>query len=138
MAILGVAPTAGNGALGTSGGRQVSQLGSQDFLRLLIEQLRNQNPLDPVGGTDFLAQTAQFSSVENLNQVNTNISQLLTLQQVTQASGLIGKRISFQKAGVNGLQTATVSAVNITNGKVTLTAGADVIDLSQVRTIQAA
>lgn len=51
-------------------------LGKDAFFKLLIAQLRNQNPLNPVQGTDFIAQTAQFSALEQLQQINQSLTQL--------------------------------------------------------------
>ncbi len=138
MSIFGVAPAGATNSAPSTGKNSLSSLGSQDFLKLLLAQLQNQNPLSPVNGSDFIAQTAQFTQVDALTQLNTNITQLLTSQQVSQASSLIGKKISYQKAGVAGLQSGVVSAVSIANGKVQLTAGTDLVDLSSVQSIQAA
>ncbi len=52
-------------------------LGKQDFLNLLVSQMRNQDPLDPMKGTEFAAQLAQFSSLEQLTNLNTSMSQSL-------------------------------------------------------------
>lgn len=51
-------------------------LGKDAFLKLLVAQLRNQNPLNPLQGTDFIAQTAQFTSLEQLQQINTSLAAL--------------------------------------------------------------
>ncbi len=141
MALFNVGSATSTGAVGAgqkTGAKKDNGLGSQDFLNLLITQLRNQNPLEPVGGTEFLSQTAQFSQVEALNKLNTNLSQLLSSQQLTQASSLIGKKVSYQKDGATTPLSGVVSAINVTDGKVQLTAGTDTVDLSSVRSIQAA
>ena len=55
----------------------VSQLGKNDFLTLLIAQLRNQDPLNPASNTEFVAQLAQFSSLEQMTLMNANLEKSL-------------------------------------------------------------
>jgi flagellar basal-body rod modification protein FlgD len=53
-------------------------MGKDDFLQLLVTQMKNQDPLDPMKGTDYAAQLAQFSSLEQLTNINSNLDQSLT------------------------------------------------------------
>ena len=72
-------------------------LGKEDFLNLLITQLQNQDPLNPTDSTEFTAQLAQFSSLEQLSNVNDNLEQLQDFQASinnSQAVTLIGKEIT--------------------------------------------
>lgn len=77
-------------------------LGKDAFLKLLIAQLRNQNPLNPLQGTDFIAQTAQFSSLEQLQQINQSLAQLAASSadadraslDAVLASGYIGRVVT--------------------------------------------
>ncbi len=72
-------------------------LGKDDFLNLLITQLQNQDPLNPTDSTEFTAQLAQFSSLEQLNNVNTNLEQLQNFQASannSQVVSLLGKEIT--------------------------------------------
>jgi flagellar basal-body rod modification protein FlgD len=72
-------------------------LGKEDFLNLLITQLQNQDPLNPTDSTEFTAQLAQFSSLEQLSNVNGNLEQLQNFQASTnnsQAVSLLGKEIT--------------------------------------------
>ncbi len=72
-------------------------LGKDDFLHLLITQLQNQDPLNPAESTEFTAQLAQFSSLEQLSNVNDNLVQLQNLETSTnnsQAVSLLGKEIT--------------------------------------------
>jgi flagellar basal-body rod modification protein FlgD len=69
-------------------------LGKQDFLRLLITQLQHQDPLNPMDQNQFLSQTAQFSSLEQLQNINQALSDLAVATSstgVAQAATLLGK-----------------------------------------------
>ena len=71
-----------------------SSLGKDDFLKLLIAQLSAQDPLDPMGAQDFSAQLAQFSGLEQMTNVNSNLEILQKLQTASQNNSslnLIGK-----------------------------------------------
>ena len=73
------------------------QLDRLDFLRLLIVQMQNQDPLEPLKNEEFVAQLAQFSSLEQLINMNESLSALNLLQSSinnSQALNLIGKRIT--------------------------------------------
>ena len=76
-----------------------SKLGRDDFLKIFITQFQYQDPLNPMEGTEFTAQLAQFSSLEQLFNVNENLSKIKTVQDTVstlQALGLIGKEIKAQ------------------------------------------
>lgn len=71
-------------------------LGQDDFLKMLIAQLQNQDPLNPLQGADFAAQLAQFSSLDQLTQMNTQLSALTSALSSTnnsQLAGLIGNAV---------------------------------------------
>jgi flagellar basal-body rod modification protein FlgD len=75
-------------------------LGKDDFLRLLTVQLQNQDPMSPVQNEDFIAQLAQFSSLEQLENINSNLQSGIDLDLIltqvlnnTAAAGLIGKTV---------------------------------------------
>ena len=59
---------------------QGTGLGQEDFLQLLITQMQNQDPLNPMEGTDFTAQLAQFSSLEQLFSIGDSLEEMLALQ----------------------------------------------------------
>jgi flagellar basal-body rod modification protein FlgD len=66
-----------------------SKLGENQFLQLLIAQLQNQDPLNPVNNQDFISQLATFSSLEQLTAINTGVNQLVTIDQGSGGSGSV-------------------------------------------------
>jgi flagellar basal-body rod modification protein FlgD len=87
----------GTSTSATSKANSTAQImGKDDFLRLFVTQLKNQNPLSPMDSTGFTSQLAQFSSLEQLTNINTGISNLTLYQNSMQnalATGLIGKAV---------------------------------------------
>src|SRR4030095_16874687 len=71
-------------------------IGQEDFLRILLAQLRFQDPLKPVDNQQFVAQLAQFSALEINRQQSEKVDQLLSMQAADQAVGLIGKRVEVR------------------------------------------
>lgn len=63
-----------------------SKLGQQQFLQLLVAQMRNQDPINPLDGTEFASQLAQFNSVEQLIDVNSGLESLRNSQEMMSAS----------------------------------------------------
>ena len=89
--------------LGNIGG--VNQpVGQDDFLMLLISQMQHQDPLEPADSSEFMAQLAQFSQLEQLFDVNGNLETLQIFQSSmnnAQAVGLIGKVVTVEGSSVN-------------------------------------
>ncbi len=111
-----------------------SQLNSNQFLQLLVAQLQNQDPLNPVSPQDFVTQLSTLNSVESLNNLNTSFSQMLQLQQLTQGASLIGKTVNYTPTGGTPT-TGTVSAVTAQNGQYVLTVGSSQVPLSQIQSV---
>ncbi len=94
-----------------------STLGKDDFLKLMIQQLKNQDPLNPMDGSEYAAQLAQFSSLEQLTNLNSSIKQsidsnYLLTQSInnTLVATLIGKevKISGGELKLNGQENLTL------------------------------
>ena len=76
---------------------KADRLGNDDFLRMLVTQLRYQNPLEPMADTEFIAQLAQFSTLEQMQSMNANLQVNMQLTQSlgnALATSLIGKHVS--------------------------------------------
>jgi len=107
-------------ALGADEASGGSVLGKDDFLQLLVTQMTNQDPLEPMSDTEYIAQLAQFSSLEQLQNLNTNMEaglnwDYLQLQTInnTMATGLIGKDIRATYNSVY-LDDANLPQINFT------------------------
>ena len=68
-------------------------MGQTEFLSLLVTQMRNQDPLKPVSDTEFIAQMAQFTSLEQTKAMTTDIQKLRQSYALTQGTGLLGKEV---------------------------------------------
>ncbi len=110
-------------------------LGKDDFLKLLTAQLANQDPLQPVDNQAFIAQLAQFSSLEQLQGVSARLDDLLLATnastQVT-AAALVGKTVEFRSgvdaSGQDVRATGQVQGVALSGGGVDL-----IVDGRQVK-----
>ena len=71
-----------------------NELGKDAFLKILITQLSNQDPLDPLQDKDFIAQMAQFSTLEQMTNMNKSIEEMVSMNKAT-AVGYIGRIIEY-------------------------------------------
>jgi flagellar basal-body rod modification protein FlgD len=115
-----------------------SNLGKQDFLKLLMAQLQNQDPLKPMDDSQMIAQMAQFSALESTQNLTGVIQQSSNMQTVIQAGALIGKYIEAQQADGSSISGA-VSGVTfqLTNGMEapTLLVDGKDVDYSTIRQV---
>ena len=81
MAIEGVSGGSGTAAL--TGSEKPDALGREAFLSLLVTQLQHQNPMEPQADGEFLAQLAQFSSLESLQEIKKDIAALRSVVEFT-------------------------------------------------------
>ncbi|MFN3890900.1 MAG: flagellar hook assembly protein FlgD [Beijerinckiaceae bacterium] len=82
------------------------------FLQLLVAQLKNQDPTDPTDGTQFMAQLASFSNVEQGIQMNAKLDALITASMLGQADGIIGRTIVSADGSVQGVVSSVTIADN--------------------------
>lgn len=109
-------------------------LGQQDFLKLLVAQLQQQDPLDPVGGSDFVGELAQFSTLEQIMAVEQSLERLVFAAQAAQATALIGRAVSYERPDGTVGQGA-VDAVSFDQGTIALLVGEVRVPPSAVRTV---
>ena len=83
--ITGIGPTQFPASTSTSSATN-GVLGQDDFLKLLVSQLQNQDPMNPMDGTQFASQLAQFTSVEQLANINTSLQSSISANQLLNQS----------------------------------------------------
>jgi flagellar basal-body rod modification protein FlgD len=132
------------GAAAADGG-PADELGQDAFLQLLIQQLKNQDPLEPTTNDQFIAQLAQFSSLEEMEKVNENLLGLALLQQsnalisqLTDSSALIGQNVVYADPVSGESTTGIVSSVKIEDGLAILNIGGSEIPLANVQEVTGA
>lgn len=102
-----------------------STLGKDDFLKILMAQIKNQNPLDPMKDKEFISQMTEFSSLEQMTNMSQSFQRFIDTQNLPpliQYSGLIGKEVSYpvydQETGlVDRTESDIVQAVNQSGGE---------------------
>jgi flagellar basal-body rod modification protein FlgD len=93
-----------------------------DLLQVLLTELTHQDPFKPVDNKDFMAQIAQFASLDSSRQLNDNLVQLLTVQALNQSVGLIGRTVSAD-LGDGQIVNGTVQGVDLQTGVPRVTIG---------------
>jgi flagellar basal-body rod modification protein FlgD len=112
-------------------------MGKDTFLKLLVAQLKYQNPLSPTDGTEFMAQTAQFTVVEKLDELAKQNAELLGANRSLGASAMIGKQVV--STGLDGTDVVgTVTGVRLDAGGPILLTGDTEVSLPAVKEVRAA
>lgn len=108
-----------------------SGLDKDAFLKLLVAQMKNQDPLEPTSNTEFIAQYATFSQVEQMQNM------ALTME-LTRASGMVGKLVEIQTADQNGdahVFQGVVEYVTYENGKAYVSIDGSLYSLDDVHAV---
>jgi flagellar basal-body rod modification protein FlgD len=123
------------GTTGTSSASNAKASADKDmFLQLLVAQMRYQDPMNPTDSGEFLAQSAQFTALEKMQDVADQTAQLLSAQMAFGASGLIGKQITWLDSdGVS--RTGSVSGVTFGANGPELDVDGTTLPLSSVQTV---
>ena len=114
--------TSGTQNTATQNATDSSTLNYDDFLQLMVAQLRNQDPLNPTDSTEYMSQIAQFSSVEQGINTNAKLDQLLVNSNISQASKMVGLTLTSADGSTSGvvasvrIDSAGSTAI-LTNGK---------------------
>ena len=107
-----------------------------DYMTLLVTQLQNQNPLEPMDNDQMASQLAQFSQLQQLESMNSNFEKVLEAVEHNYATSLIGKEVSFvgeTQSGATDIISGTVEQVyNNIDGQIVLSVGDYALGLADV------
>jgi flagellar basal-body rod modification protein FlgD len=79
-----------------------NQVDYQTFLKLLVTEMKNQDPTKPMESTEYVAQLANFSNVEQSVRTNAKLDQILQVSAISQAGSLVGKTLTSADGSVTG------------------------------------
>jgi flagellar basal-body rod modification protein FlgD len=92
------------------------ELGQDDFLKLLTVQLSKQDPMKPMEDTAFIAQMAQFSTLQQTQAMSNNIARMSATSDLASASAMIGRSVTFLTDKDGGTTTGTVTGLDASDG----------------------
>ena len=109
-----------------------------DYMKLLVTQLQNQDPLEPMDNNQMASQLTMFSQLEQLESLNTSFTQTLDSVQRSYANSLLGKQVSFTDSETSsGLSSGTVQQVYTgMDGRLMLTVGNQAVSVEDVLSVQ--
>ena len=117
----------------TSSVSRGDQMGSDMFLKLLVAEMKYQDPSSPMSTSDMMAQTATLTQTQSLQQIATQNTQLLALQRSLSAGALVGQNVSYTDTDGTS-QSGVVTAVQIDSSTNTSTAviGGKSVDVGRI------
>ena len=136
VSVASTSSTSSTSSSAMSGLGKAAGLGKDDFMQLLIAQLKNQDPMKPMEDKEFITQLAQFSSLETTEKLNTQLEELLGSQSLMQVAALIGKQATA-KLPTGETLTGTISEVRMLNGQPTVILNGREVDSSLITVLNA-
>jgi flagellar basal-body rod modification protein FlgD len=111
-----------------------------DYIKLLVEQLKNQDPTNPLDNNQMASQLAQFSELQQLETMNSKFADVLKTNQLMYASSLVGKQVTYQSTAEDGTTTTNAGMVQgvgkDSDGNIILSVGGYAVGLDDVVSIQ--
>jgi len=115
----------------TSSSKQLTQ---QDFLKLLSTQMQNQDPMQPMDDSQFMAQMAQFSTLQATTTMSTDMTALRTHSDLATASSLVGRNVTITNETV-GVVSGTVTGVDASSGTAQVVIGGKSYSLGDITNV---
>jgi flagellar basal-body rod modification protein FlgD len=117
-------------SLSTTERKVKSELGKDEFLKILVTQLQNQDPMNPMQDSEFISQMAQFSALEQMTALNSSF-------EMSRAFSLVGKNVyaEISDDGATYFVNGKVDKVSILNGQAYATVGEAQVKISDIKEV---
>jgi flagellar basal-body rod modification protein FlgD len=129
--VTGVNSVQQNSTTTTTDSASKTAVDYQSFLRLLVAEMKNQDPTNPMDSTQYVAQLAAFSQVEQSVQINNRLDQLLQASTLAQADALIGRTVTSADGKTSGVvqevRLTSSGAVAVLEGGKQVTVGPGIV-----------
>ncbi len=133
MDISAVGDIAGIGnEINTDAVNNKSKISMDDFYKLLVAQLKHQDPTKPMDSTQTITQMAQVNAAEASVAMKSSIDSQTTMANIDTANSMLGKYVKYMDTESKDEKTGQVKAVDFAGGKVTMTVGSSEVKSSQV------
>jgi flagellar basal-body rod modification protein FlgD len=106
---------------------------SDMYMQLLVAQLKNQDPMEPMSNTEMITQMSQLATVDGINKLGTTFSEVLELQQLQHATSLVGSEVEYSTE--SGTQQGVVESVRRFDDAITLTVGGVDVTMDEITRI---
>ncbi|MFZ2960516.1 MAG: flagellar hook capping FlgD N-terminal domain-containing protein [Candidatus Ozemobacteraceae bacterium] len=114
------------------------EMGKDDFLLLLTQQLKNQDPMKPMDNTEFTSQMAQFSTVEQITNLAKSMDKFMTTSAdsyKTQAMMMLGLNVTATLASSPDPVEGTVSSVKFVDGAAVFKVGDQEVKMAEIQSV---
>jgi len=116
---------------------EVSGLGAglkaADYMELLIAQLKNQNPEEPMSNAEMITQMAQLTTLEEVSKLNANFKDILAVERLLAGGSLVGREVEYDSDGATA--TGTVDAVALRSDGIRVTVDGEEIPSDRLQRI---
>jgi len=106
-----------------------------NYMTLLVTQLQNQNPLEPMSSDEMTAQLTQLSQLEHMESLDSTFEKALFTAQMNQGAGLIDKEVTFVPENGDQVVSGRVGGVSTVNGKVIVAVGNQGVEIDRILSI---
>ena len=122
------------GSTTTASSNAPGQLNASDFMTLLLDQMKNQDPLQPMDDSQLMGQLAQLTMVDKMQEMSQNLATMLNIQQLGQAANLVGKTVQGVDSSGDTVK-GVVDSATMADNAASVVVGGKTIPLTGINTV---